>query len=112
MSYTVLYADEEKAGPASVPAAESVVVGSKKEEEFRNYKNSKRQAVSLTSMRTTLRIPRNDQPSQSHMLNDCLVRLCLRGVVMCVQTVEEFYRLQHENQTYDFVCAMEKKSHA
>ena len=49
MSDAVLFADEEKAGPASVPVAESaVVVGAKKEEEFRNYKNSKRQAVSRT----------------------------------------------------------------
>ena len=33
-------------------------------------------------------------------------------VVACrgVQTVEEFYRLQHEQQTYDFVCEMENKS--
>ena len=34
----------------------------------------------------------------------------LLHLIVRLQTVEEFYRLQHENQTYDFVCEMEKKS--
>ena len=45
MSETVLYADEEKAGPASVAMVTPGLVGDKTAEEFRNYKNSKRQAV-------------------------------------------------------------------
>ena len=52
MSDTVLYSDEEKAGPVSTLAAESTVASAKKEEEFRNYKNSKRQAVTSHAQHT------------------------------------------------------------
>lgn len=53
MSDSVLFQDEEKAGPASTAVAEQAVVSAKKEEEFRNYKNSKRQAVTSTLQHST-----------------------------------------------------------
>ena len=65
MSETVLYADEEKAGPASVAMVTPGLVGDKTAEEFRNYKNSKRQAV--TSALHTRRAPALSPPQHSSL---------------------------------------------
>jgi hypothetical protein len=49
----VLFPDEEKAGPTAVVTAQADS-GQKKKDEFRNYKNSKRQAVSSSALWSTL----------------------------------------------------------